>query len=130
MVSRETKVQLVVGTVATVLLIAAASAFIDTRTDNAVLGVVVLVYYGVISGGTHLYLAWRGEDGSVPVDSRWRFVLTLAALLGLGAIGMFGPDKRISGIGTDALLAWIGLAILVGYWILEARDGYLASHSV
>mgnify|MGYP000227021030 CR=1 FL=1 len=126
MVSRETRLQLVVGTVATLLLFVAAT-LLETSGFSTLLGAVVLVYYGLLFGGTHLYLAWRGEGGSVPVDSRWRFLVVLAALLVLGAIGAFGPDGRVAGIRFDAVLAWIGVVILLGYWVLEARDGYLAN---
>ena len=32
--------------------------------------VLFVVFYGLIFGGSHLYLALRGEDGMVPVESR------------------------------------------------------------
>ena len=126
MVSRETRLQLVVGTLATACLLVAVT-LTDRSTGGALLGGIVLVYYGIIFGGTHLYLAWRGEDGSVPADSRQRFLLTVALLLVLGAIGIFGPDSRLVGFRIDTYLAWSGAVILLSYWVLEARDGYLAN---
>jgi hypothetical protein len=125
MVSRETRVQLVVGTVATALL--GITTWQLHPIDGPLFAAVILVYYGLIFGGTHLYLAWRGEDGSVPVNSRWRFLGVLGALLTLGAIGAFGPDGRLGGVTFNSYLAFLGVTILVGYWLLEARDGYLAN---
>lgn len=125
MVSRETRIQIVVGVLATAMLIAVTS--LTEPTNSTVYASVLLVYYGMIFGGTHLYFTWRGQDGSVPIDSRRRFLLTLLAVLILGAIGAFGPDTRVGGVSTDALLAWIAVTILLLYWMLEARAGYLAN---
>ncbi|WP_135662834.1 hypothetical protein [Halorhabdus rudnickae] len=89
-------------------------------------GVGLLGVYAVGVGAGHFYLARRGEAGDTAVDSHWRFLAALGCWLTLGSFALFGPDWQVRGLETDVLLTVAGLIVLITYWVLEARDGYLA----
>jgi len=90
MVSRETEVHVVAVTLALAML--AAVGYFAPDFDDPVYLAGLLPYNALIIGGAHFYLAWRGEEGTVPVSSRWRFLLALAAVVGLPAVAAFWPD--------------------------------------
>jgi len=117
------RVRFVIGAIATAGLVA-VSLFTDLD-DPIVLGAVVLAYFGVIYGGTNLYLYLR-EEQAMEITGRVRFLAALLALLTLGAISEFGPAGEIAGFDVDAVLAWFGFAILVVFGALTVRDRYLA----
>ena len=124
MVSRDTRVHLTVVALALagVALLSQTFGFTD---PVAVVGYVL--YNGAVLAGAHLYLAWRGEDGLVPVASRWRFVAAVAVVLSLGGVVALTDSVAMGPVTSDALLAGIAGAVAVGYLIVEARDGYLDS---
>lgn len=126
MVSRENRVHLL-AVLGAILVVIAAAQLSGSSEDTPVFIGLTLLSYGVLFGGAHLYLAWRGEEGTVPVRSRWRFLAALAAWLTLAAIGALGPDGSVSGVAIDTVVVWVGVAVLLVYWLLEARDGYLTS---
>ncbi|WP_136689720.1 hypothetical protein [Halorhabdus amylolytica] len=123
MVSRENTVYgiAVVGAFALLIVIAVASP------PDWLAGLGLLGYYAVGVGAGHFYLARRGEAGELTVGSHWRFLVALGCWLTLGAFALFGPDWQVRGLETDALLTVAGLVVLLVYWILEARDGYVAT---
>lgn len=125
MVSRDTRVHLAAIGAAVVLLAVTSLLSLDSGTHLAV----GIVAYGVVVAGAHAYLAWRGEDGLVPVAARRRFVAAVALLLALGAAGALGPDGRLLGVPYDSVLAGVGVLVALAYLLYEARDGYLASRA-
>jgi hypothetical protein len=74
----------------------------------------LLLMYGIAFGGTHFYLALRGDDDSVPVGTRWRYVVMVIVILGAGAISIVDES-------TGATIAV--LAVFV-YLLIEAISGY------
>ncbi|QLH79337.1 hypothetical protein HZS55_19460 [Halosimplex rubrum] len=123
MVSRDTTVHLTVVALAMVGL----TAVLWLPADPAVMAVAFAAYNGAIFAGAHLYLAWRGEDGLVPVASRWRFVAAVAAVLSLAALAFFTDPVSIGSVTSDAVLRGGAAAVALGYLVVEARDGYLES---
>ncbi|WP_181686848.1 hypothetical protein [Halorhabdus salina] len=123
MVSRENTVYgiAVGGAFALLFVIAVASP------PDWLAGVGLLGYYTVGVGASHFYLARRGEAGELAVGSHWRFLAALGCWLTLGAFALFGPDWQLRSLETDVLLTVAGLGVLLVYWILEARDGYVAT---
>ena len=125
MLSRDTAIHLSAVLVALAVLTIASLAA-PSLDDPLYLGA-LLVFHAILFGGAHAYLAWRGEGGMVPVDSRVRFVVALLVVLGLGAIGALGPDGEVAGVSFDAILFAIGGLVALAYFLTEARAGYLES---
>lgn len=130
MPSRDTVAHVFAVVVAFLLLFAAAAQDIGTGslTEPASLALFV-VFYGLVFGGSHLYLALRGEDGMVPVESRWRFVGTLGVVLVLGVVIAVAGGRTIGSVPVQSI--GLTLAALVGlvYLVLEARAGYRGTYS-
>ena len=122
MVSRDTRVHAAVVAVSILALLAFSWAFPDT--ESPVLVFAVLVVYGFILAGAHLFLAWLGEDGVVPVSSRWRFVGIVAGVLLLGAISLVTDPVQLGPVSSDFVLAVVAVAGILVYWVLEASSGY------
>jgi len=87
----------------------------------------LLVFNGVVLAGAHFYLAWRGEDGLVPVAARWRFVATVAVIVLLGGVVALTEPATVASVRTDVVLTVLAGGIAVGYLAVEARDGYRES---
>jgi hypothetical protein len=87
----------------------------------------LIAFYASVFGGAHAYLAWRGEAGMVPVDSRVWFLVGLLVVLGLGAIGALVPNGDVAGVSFGALLCAIGGLLALAYFVTEARSGYQKS---
>lgn len=121
MVSRDTRVHVVAVTLAIVLSVS-LSVF-DIGIAGASGFLVTLLLNGLALGGSHLYLALRGDDGLVPTAARWRYVTALAVLLGAGAGASLTPTRLV---GPAELAA----VVLVGYFGIEALAGYRAVRSV
>lgn len=122
MLTRDTAIHLSAVLIAFAVLIAAAT--IAPATNDPVYVLALLAFYALVFGGAHAYLAWRGEGGMVPVDSRWRFVAVLGLVLVFGGIGALGPDGRISGVSVDAILVAVGGLVALAYFVAEVREGY------
>ena len=123
MVSRDTKVQL--GTVVLTFLVLLGAQYVGVLPDGGpALGVVVLVSYGVIFGGSHLYLALRGEDGMVSVRSRWRYVATLAVVLLSGIMSVLGDGVIIGPISVRTAALVVAGIVAVAYVVVESIDAY------
>ncbi|MFT4890046.1 MAG: hypothetical protein ACI9YT_000959 [Halobacteriales archaeon] len=68
-----------------------------------------LLFYGLVSGGARLYLAIRGEGGTVPVKARWRFIALLAVLLGAGVVMFYAGERTIAPVSLGS----IGLVVIL-----------------
>jgi hypothetical protein len=80
----------------------------------------------LVFGGAHLYLAARGEGGSVPVDARWRFLAFLGVVAAAALIAVaFGPSVEAA-LGVDVRALGVGFVVVVGvaYLAIEARASY------
>jgi len=123
MVSRDTVVHLAV---VLVTLIAGWALFsLVPGLSDTVLIFGTLILYGVLFAGSHLVLALRGEDGLVPVSSRWRFVGFVAFSLCLAAVALLTEPIPLGPTTSDGVLSALWFAGILGYWLLEAREGYL-----
>jgi hypothetical protein len=122
MVSRDTRVHAAVVAVSILVLLALNWAFPDT--ESPVLVFAVILVYGFILAGAHLFLAWLGESGVVPVASRWRFVGVVAGVLLLGAISLVTDPVQLGPVTTDFVLAVVAVSGILVYWVLEASSGY------
>jgi hypothetical protein len=128
MVSRERVVHASAVFLGILVLLAAESVF-DIGSESPVLsGAVIVLFYGLVLGGAHLYFALRGEDGIVPVESRWRYVALLAVLLGSGAVAAYGQDTAVGpldlrsvGVATLAILAYVVSEVTSGYRSSQSR---------
>jgi len=72
-----------------------------------------------VFGGAHLYYAVRGEDGTVPVTARWRYVGLLAVLLAVGALVAVGGARTLGTV--------VAVLALATYVLTESVAGYRAS---
>jgi hypothetical protein len=122
MVSRDTRLHAAVVAVSILVLLGLSLAFPDT--DSPVLVFAVLVVYGFVLAGAHLFFAWLGEDGVVPVSSRWRFVGIVAGVLLLGAVSLVTDPVQLGPVTSDFVLAVVAVAGILVYWVLEAGAGY------
>lgn len=129
-ISRETTVQagaVIVG-VGLLLVWSALDGRFGPASSEATV-VDVLFGFGwtfVVLAGAHLYLARRGEDGMVPVDARWRFVIVVAASLGLFALAaVLTGAEPVAGVEPQLPVYATLATLLVGYFLYEAREGYL-----
>lgn len=125
MLSRDTRVHVTV-IIAAMALFLAIAGFTDVRGPSAVL--IAIAFNAVAYGGAHAYLLWRGDDGLVPVASRHRFVVLVATIAILSAMGsVLDVSSTILGFELWTFLVVGGVGALVCYWILEARAGYRSS---
>ncbi|MCU4719331.1 hypothetical protein [Halapricum hydrolyticum] len=125
MVLRETNAQIAAALVGILLLFALPVTF-DIPVGSTMNAAVLASFYAVVFGGAHLYLALVGEsDADFPVTARWRTVLLVAGLatLAIASHGMMAladlSNQVIISVATG-----IGILVVLGYWYLEARDGY------
>ncbi|QLH84302.1 hypothetical protein [Halosimplex pelagicum] len=125
MVSRDTTVHVTVVALAIAGLAVLSRLTDDPASAPTVVGFVL--YNGAVLAGAHLYLAWRGEDGLVPVASRWRFVAAVAAVLALGALVLVTDPVPLGPVSSDALLGATAGVVALAYLVVEARDGYRES---
>ena len=84
-------------------------------------------FYVIVLAGTHVVLALRGEGGSVPVAARWRFVAVVVAAAAAMSVGIAAGPAGVAGVSLGELVGPTAAALLVGYWLYEAREGYRAS---
>jgi len=124
MVSRETKLQ--IGLVSAVIVIWALLFGVVTPSPLVSVALVAATYF-LVMAGTHLYLAFSDESKLIPVAARWRYV-GLAALVAVAIFlqGIVG-NVQFGGVTVNQLLAGAFAVTIVGYFLYEARDGYLAS---
>jgi hypothetical protein len=122
MASRDTAVHAAVVALAVVLLVALNALFPDLESRTVTFAVLLL--YGLVLAGAHLFLAWLGEDGIVPVASRWRFVGMVALVLLLMGVVLLSDPVTVAGVSSDAVVTVLGVGVVLAYWVLEAGEGY------
>lgn len=125
MVSRETKVHVI----AVVLGIGALVVVSVTGIAGSFLGRVLAtaLMYGLMFAGGHLYFALRGEGGTVPVRSRWRFVALAGAAIVLVSIATGAGNVTVGTVQIRTLAGWGFLGVLVAYFVVEGIAGYRES---
>ncbi|MCU4740430.1 hypothetical protein OB955_01605 [Halobacteria archaeon AArc-m2/3/4] len=128
MVSRDTAVHICAVVAAFLLLVVIEYAGAGSGADPAPFPV-FLLFYGLVLGGAHLYLAIRGESGLVPVEARWRYVAMLAVLLGAGAVIFYGGDRTVGTVRLEQLGFAIVVVTIVAYFLTESIAGYRESRS-
>ena len=86
----------------------------------------LVVFNVLVFGGAHLYLAARGEGGSVPVESRWRFLafLAAAAVAALVSVAFGDAVHEALGVGLYGVGAAFVAVVALAYLVVEARAGY------
>jgi len=122
MVSKDTTVHAAVVAVSIAALLVLSWTFPDV--ESPVLTFAVLVLYGFVLAGAHLFLAWLGEDGIVPTTSRWRFVGLVAGVVVLAAVAVLTDPISLGPVSSDFVLAVVAIAGILAYWVLEANSGY------
>lgn len=125
MVSRDTSVHAGVVAVSIAALLVLSWLFPDA--ESSIVTFAVLVCYGFVLAGAHLFLAWLGDDGVVPVSSRWRFVGLVAGVVVLAAVAVSTEPVSIGPVSSDFVLAVVAVAGILVYWVLEAGSGYEAA---
>jgi hypothetical protein len=114
MLSRDMKVQAGVVTLAILVGYVGENVLNIRAGDGSVSIPLLLLMYGIAFGGTHFYLAPHDYDDSVPVGTRWRYVVMVIVILGAGAISIVDES-------TGATIAV--LAVFV-YLLVEVISGY------
>lgn len=128
MVSRETIVHVCAVLLAVLLLVGLEYAGILPETGPAPVWV-ALLFYGLVFGGAHLYLALRGEGGIVPVEARWRYLAMLVVLLGAGAVIFSAGDRSVAGVDLESVGIAVVVLTLAVYVVAESVAGYRAIRS-
>lgn len=130
MVSRDTQVQ--AGAVAIGVALLLGWSLVDGGSNAGESGVPIaetmfsLGVTFVVLAGSHLYLASRGEAGIVPVDARWRFVAVVATTLVLSLAAILLTEvEPVAGVEPHLPVLGVLAAVLAGYFVYEAREGYL-----
>lgn len=128
MISRDTRIH--IRAVLLAFLVLLLLTLFDTGPETGVATVaVLLLFYGLVLGGSHFYLAIRGEDGLVPVRARWWYITTLAVLLVAGAAVTYGGDRSIAAVELETVGLVVIIVTLVVYLVAESAAGYRASRS-
>ena len=123
MVARDTKAHL--GAIAATLLVLLVAEYAGLLPDGGpALGVVVLVSYGAIFGGSHLYLAIRGDEGMVSVRSRWRYVATLAVVLVSGIVYVLAGGVTVGQVAVGTVALVVAGLVAIAYLLAESIDAY------
>lgn len=122
MVSRDTIVHLVAVTLALLLLLIADYANLLAELGPSI--IVFVLFYGIVFGGAHLYLALRGDDGMVPTGARWRYLAMLAVLLGAGVLSLYGGDRTLATIELETIGTVLIVLTLMAYFVSESIAGY------
>lgn len=125
MVSRDTAVHVAAVLIAFSILFVAG--YYDVAETGPASVVLFLLFYGLVLGGAHLYLAVRGADGLVPVEARWRYVTVLAVLLVAGAAVFYGGDRTLATIELETIGMAVVVVTTVVYVVTESVAGYRAS---
>jgi peptidoglycan/LPS O-acetylase OafA/YrhL len=125
MPSRDSELQIVV--VAAVLASLVALSFVGVQLDGPEGFAVWALFNLLVFGGGHLLLALRGEGGSVPVRSRWRYVGTLVVVFGVAPLVAYATDTLAVGVDGEVVgIAVAGLAV-GAFVVTEAASGYRES---
>ena len=90
--------------------------------------VTLLVFYGIVLSGSHLYLALRQEGGMVPIRSRWQYLGMLGLAFGCAVVIILAGDVELGPITVNAIALLVMGVALIGYFPTESMAGY--QHSV
>lgn len=126
-VSRETAVHASAVLLGIMLLLAAESLFDIGAASPVLSGVVIVLFYGLVLGGAHLYFALRGEDGVVPLEARWRYLVLLAIVFTSGAVAAYGQDTTVGPVELRDFGVGVALLALLVYAVAEFASGYRTS---
>jgi hypothetical protein len=126
MVSRDTTIHIVAVTIALIVLAVATDSNLAT---GPMATAAVLLFYGLVLGGAHLYLALRDKDGMIPVESRWRYLAMLTVLLGVGAVIIYEGERTIATLKLESIGVGIIIFTLLVYFIVESAASYRALRS-
>lgn len=127
MVSRDTSVHIVAVLTGVSVLLLSEMVLHPGGTSTVVSGAIALLFYALVLGGSHLYLALRGEGGMVPVDARWRYVALIAVMLSGAAVALYGNDVTVASVELRTIGAGVGGLAVVTYFVSEILDGYRAT---
>lgn len=126
MVSRDTTVH--IGAVLLAMFVFFLLQFLGSEVGTDGVSVVVfLLVYGLVFGGSHLYLALRGDDGMVPVGARWRYLAMVAVLLVTGAVSLTVGTQTVGGIEVNTIVLLVAVVTLVSYFVTENISSYRES---
>ena len=128
MVSRDTTVHIAAVMMGVVVLFLSERYTIGPETGSAPIAG-FLLFYGLVLGGAHFYLAVRGEGGMIPVAARWRYVAMLAVLLGTGAMIFYGGDRTVATVSLSTIGLVVIILTLVIYFFTESIAGYESARS-
>lgn len=128
MVSRDTTVHVISATLALAIFVL-FSLFGPDESSQTVSALLFVVVYGLMFGGGHFYLALRGEDGVVPVKSRWRFLGLLVVYLGAGAVSLSYGNNTVGSIRVNTIAFVVAVTALIVYLVVENIDAYRDSLS-
>ncbi|ERH08882.1 MAG: hypothetical protein J07HX64_00634 [halophilic archaeon J07HX64] len=115
------------------MLVVAVSALIvagDTGIlpeSGPAVGVASMLVYGITLGGAHLHYAICGEDGTVPVAARWRYVGLLTALPGVGILVTVSGDRSLGPVSVRTAGTAVVVFVLATYLVTESVEGYWPS---
>ena len=124
MVSRDTTVHAAAVALAVVVLALVTQLGIDSGPPAIA---ATLLAYALVLGGAHFYLALRGEDGIVPVESRWRYLAMLAVLFAGVTLAALGGERTLGSLALDTLGAAVTVGALLVYFVAEGIAGYRAT---
>ncbi|MCU4799552.1 hypothetical protein OB920_04090 [Halobacteria archaeon HArc-gm2] len=122
MLSRETRVHVLCVVVGVAAFGVLAVTSITETPGGQVLA--IGVFYGLSHAGAHLYFALRGEDGMIPVSSRWRFVGVVAALVVLMVVLATAREIEIAGVTVGSIAGWTYGFLVIAYFLVEGVAGY------
>ena len=128
MVSRDTAIHIVAVVLGIVALFLIDRYTIGPETGSTPVAGFFL-FYGLVLGGAHFYLAVRGEDGMIPVEARWRYIAMLTVLFGTGAVIFYGGDRTIGTVSLSSIGLVVILLTIVIYGLTESIAGYRSSRS-
>lgn len=94
--------------------------------SNAAFTAANVVFNVLVFGGAHLYLAARGEGGSVPVDARWRFLAFLGVVAAAALLAVAFGSSVEAALSVDVRALGVGFVVVAGvaYLVVEVRSSY------
>ena len=126
MVSRDTRAHVVALLIAVVVLVVLSELVVLPETEFVTVSF-LLLFYGLVLGGAHAYLALRGYNGLVSVEARLRYLAMLAILLVTGGLIFLAGTETIFGMELGTIGFAIIVVTVIGYLVGESLDAYRES---